>query len=116
MVLADYTGLTVEQMTAFRRICRAKGVECRVVKNRLARIAADERRPDVIKDHLKGPTALILFGMESQVEPARIAVEFAKENEKLQIKGGFVDGRFLDPPTGGGPVEGARVARQLLAR
>lgn len=96
MILADFTGLTVEQMTRFRRTCREKSVECRVVKNRLARIAAEESRMAVMKDHLKGPTA-ILFGPESQVDPAKIAVEFAKEFEAMKIKGGFVDGLYLDP-------------------
>lgn len=96
MVLADYTGLTVQQMTVFRRNCRAKGIDCRVVKNRLARIAARTTGKEGLGEHLKGPTA-VLFGMDSQVEAARIAVEFSKENDKLQIKGGFVDGRFLAP-------------------
>ena len=96
MILTDYTGLTVQQMTAFRRNCRSKGIDCRVVKNRLARIAAQNTGKDGLGDHLKGPTA-VLFGMDSQVDAARIAVEFSKENDKLQIKGGFVDGRFLAP-------------------
>ena len=94
MVLADYTGLTVEKMTAFRVLCRAKGVECQVVKNRLAGIAAGDLT--IIKDHLKGPTALIM-GRSSQIDPAKIVVEFAKDNAKLRIKGGLLDGRFLDP-------------------
>lgn len=96
MVLADYSGLTVEQMTVFRSNCRSKTVDCRVVKNRLARIAADNAEMSVMKDHLKGPTAII-FGPESQVDPAKIAVEFAKDNEAMQIKGGFIDGQYLAP-------------------
>jgi large subunit ribosomal protein L10 len=96
MILTDYTGLSVLQLTAFRRLCRSKGVECRVVKNRLARIAATNSGKDGMNPHLKGATAL-LFGMESQVEAAKIAVDFAKENAKLQIKGGFVDGKFIAP-------------------
>jgi large subunit ribosomal protein L10 len=96
MVFADYTGIPVLQMTAFRRNCRAKGIDCRVVKNRLARIAAMDTGKGDLSDHLKGPTA-VLFGMESQVDAARLAVDFSKENDKLKIKGGFVDGRFLTP-------------------
>ena len=95
MILADYTGLTVAQMTIFRQTCREKSVECRVVKNRLARIAADNSGMEVMKDHLNGPTA-IMFGMESQVDPAKIVVDFAKENEAMEIKGGFLDGNYLD--------------------
>jgi large subunit ribosomal protein L10 len=95
MVLADYTGLTVLQMTAFRRTCRANAVECRVVKNRLARIAADHAGMAVMKDHLKGPTA-IMFGPESQVDAAKLVVDFAKTNEAMKIKGGFLEGAYLD--------------------
>ena len=95
MVLADFTGLTVLQMTEFRRTCRAQQVECRVVKNRLARIAADNADLAVMKDHLKGPTA-IMFGPESQVDPAKLCVEFAKTNEAMEIKGGFLEGEYLD--------------------
>ena len=95
MVLADYTGLSVLQMTAFRRTCRANSVECRVVKNRLAKIAADNADMAIMKDHLTGPTA-IMFGPESQVDPAKMVVEFAKDNEAMEIKGGFLDGAFLD--------------------
>ena len=95
MVLADFTGLTVHQMTEFRRTCRAQQVECRVVKNRLARIAADNADLAVMKDHLKGPTA-IMFGPESQVDPAKIVVDFAKTNEAMEIKGGFLEGQYLD--------------------
>jgi len=95
MVLADFSGLTVDQMTQFRRNCRAQAVECRVVKNRLARIAADKAGLPVLKELLKGPTAIV-FGAESQVDPAKIVVEFAKDNEKMQVKGGWVEGQALD--------------------
>jgi len=95
LVLADFSGLSVAEMTDFRAKCREKGVVCRVVKNRLAKIAADEAGFEVLKEHLTGPTAFI-FGPESQIEPAKAAVEFAKENEKLQVKGGYVDGQYID--------------------
>jgi len=96
IVLADYTGLSVEQMTAFRAQCRASNVECRVVKNRLAMIAAQDAELLEIKDHLRGPTALV-FGPQSQVDPAKIVIDFAKEHEAMQVKGGVVDGQFLEP-------------------
>jgi len=94
VVLADFTGCSVEQMTILRENCRANAVDCRVVKNRLARIAADKSDMEVIKDHLKGPTAL-LFGLESQVAAAKVVVDFQKENEQIEIKGGVLDGAYL---------------------
>ncbi len=96
MILADFTGLTVEQMTAFRVNCRAQNIDCRVVKNRLAKLAADNAELTVIKDYLSGPTAII-FGPESQVDPAKVVVDFSKDNEAMQVKGGIVDGQYLDP-------------------
>ena len=96
LVLADFTGLTVLQVTEFRAQCRAKNIDCRVVKNRLAMIAADAADLSFLKDHLTGPTALIL-GPESQVDPAKVVVEFAKTNEKMTVKGGIVDGEYLEP-------------------
>ncbi len=94
MVLLNYSGCTVEQMTSFRENCRANAVECRVVKNRLARIAADNSDLGLLKDHFKGPTA-ILFGLESQVAAAKVLVDFVKENKMMEIKGGVLDGAFL---------------------
>lgn len=96
LVMADFTGLSVLQMTDFRAKCRAQKVECRVVKNRLAKIAADAADLAVVKDQLTGPTAFI-FGPESQVDPAKIVMDFAKEHEALKVKGGIVDGQFLVP-------------------
>lgn len=96
LILANYSGLSVEQMTKFRVACRANAIDCRVVKNRLAKIACDNAEMTEIKDYFKGPTA-ILFGLESQVDAAKILVDFAKDNEKMEIKGGFVDGQLLDP-------------------
>ena len=95
LVLADFTGLTVHQMTDFRAQCREKNIDCRVVKNRLAIRAADAAELSFLKDHLKGPTALV-FGPESQVGPAKLVIEFAKDNDKMQVKGGLVDGQYLD--------------------
>lgn len=95
LVLVDFTGLSVEKMTAFRSLCRSKGVECRVVKNRLAKIAATKADLEILTEHLQGPTALIL-DPESQVEPAKVVIDFAKENKALQVKGGLVEGEYLD--------------------
>ncbi len=94
VVLADYQGMTVEQMTDFRSKCREKNIVCRVVKNRLAKIAADQAEAPALKEHLKGPMALIM-GPESQVDPAKLVVDFAKDVDKLEIVGGYLDGAFM---------------------
>ncbi len=95
-VLADYHGITVAQMTDFRAKCRESNVVCRVVKNRLAKIAADQIDLPELKEHLTGPIALIM-GPESQVDPAKLVMDFAKEVEALEVKGGFMDGAYMTP-------------------
>ena len=59
-----------------------------------------------MKEHLKGPTA-ILFGMESQVDAAKLVVEFSKENDKMTHQGRFRRWPSSSLRTGRGPVEGA---------
>ncbi len=95
LVMADFTGLSVHQMTEFRSKCRELNIDCRVVKNRLAMRAADAAELSFLKDHLTGPTALI-FGPDSQVDPAKLVIDFAKDNKALDVKGGVVDGQYLD--------------------
>jgi large subunit ribosomal protein L10 len=94
LILADFSGLTVSEVNDLRRKCRAQGVEFRVVKNRLARRAATAAELADLDDLLKGPTA-IAFGFESPVEPAKVLAEFAKENEKVSIKGGLLEGKVI---------------------
>ena len=95
LVLADFSGLTVAEASDLRAKCREQNVELRVVKNRLARRAAVAADIAALEDLLKGPTA-IAFGLESPVEPAKVLTSYAKDNEKLTVKGGFVDGEVLD--------------------
>lgn len=94
-ILADFCGLTVEQMTGLRNKLRAEGVELKVIKNRLAKIAVAEAKCDKLDEFLKGNTAWA-FGMRDPVQPAKILVAFAKDNEKLVLKGGLLEGKRLD--------------------
>ncbi len=110
VVLADYHGITVEQMTEFRSKCREQNIVCRVVKNRLAKIAADQAEVTELKEYLVGPIALIM-GPESQVDPAKLVVDFAKDVKALEIKGGFVTSYSLR--AGRQPVHGSEPRRAL---
>ena len=94
-VLADYRGLTVEQDTALRVKLREAGVDYTVVKNNLTRFAVNEVGMSELDAYLKGPTALATSA-DDVVAPAKVLVEFAKENEALEIKAGFVDGKVID--------------------
>ena len=94
-VIADYRGLTVAQDTELRNKLREAGVEYTIVKNTLTRFAANEVGLDGLDPVLHGPTALATSDSDV-VAPAKVLVEFAKANEQLEIKGGFVDGKVID--------------------
>ena len=92
-VLVDYRGLTVEEDTKLRNNLRAAGVKYFVVKNTLLRLAAKETGLDELDSILHGPTALAVS--EDAVAPAKVLADYAKENDKLEIKSGFMDGKVL---------------------
>ena len=94
-VLADYRGLTVAQDTELRAKLREAGVEYTIVKNTLTRFAANEVGLGELDPVLHGPTALATSN-DDVVAPAKVLVEFAKNNEQLEIKAGFVDGKVID--------------------
>lgn len=93
-VVADYRGLTVAQVTQLRKNLREAGIEFQVLKNSLVRRATAEANLTELDAVLTGPTA-IAFGKDV-VAPAKILSDFAKKNDKLQIKGGVVEGRVVD--------------------
>lgn len=94
-VVADYRGLTVAQVTQLRKNLREAGVEFQVLKNSLVRRATAEANLTELDAVLTGPTA-VAFGKDV-VAPAKVLSDFAKKNDKLQIKGGVVEGRVVDP-------------------
>lgn len=91
-VLADYTGLTVEEANQLRGKCKEAEVEYTVVKNTLARIAAREAKIEGIEDFIDGPTALAL-SVKDPTAPARVLAEFMREAQKMAFRGGYLDGR-----------------------
>ena len=93
-VLVDHRGLTVEEDTVLRRELRAAGVEYSVVKNTLTRFAANKVGFTELDPILNGPTALAL-SFSDEIAPAKVLCGFAKKNEKLQIKSGFMDGKVI---------------------
>lgn len=93
-ILVDYRGLNVDAMTKLRRSLRSAGVELKVYKNTLTRIALHARDQTGLDEALQGPTA-IAFGYDDPVAPAKLLVEFAKEYDQLEFKAGLVDGRVI---------------------
>ncbi|MBO9624555.1 MAG: 50S ribosomal protein L10 [Sphingomonas sp.] len=94
VVVTRNLGMTVKQSTDLRNKMRDAGASYKVSKNRLAKIAAEGTDYSVIADLLKGPTALATSA--DPVAAAKIAVEFAKTNDKLEIVGGAMGKQLLD--------------------
>lgn len=93
-VLADYHGLTVEQMTDLRKQARASGVYLRVVRNTLLKRAVEGTEYECIQSALTGPT-ILAFSQEDPGSAARLVQSFAKENKKLEVKALSVGGMLL---------------------
>ncbi len=96
-VLTNYRGLTVAQDTKLRRKLREAGVEYRVVKNTMTRIAATEAGIQGLDVYLEGPTA-IAMSTTDPVAPAKVISDFVKENklQALEVKAGLVEGKVID--------------------
>lgn len=93
-VLVDYRGLTVEEDTNLRTKLREANVKYFVMKNTLLLRAAKEVGLEALEEVLHGPTA-IAVSSEDAVAPAKVISDFAKDNEKLEIKSGFMDGAVM---------------------
>lgn len=94
VVITRNLGMTVAQSTVLRQKMREAGAQYKVTKNRLARIAFKGTRYEQISDMLTGPCALATSA--DPVAAAKVAVEFAKTNDKLEIVGGAMGDTLLD--------------------
>jgi large subunit ribosomal protein L10 len=94
VVVTRNLGLTVAQSTDLRLKMRDAGAQFKVAKNRLALIALDGSRYQPIGDLLKGPTAIATS--TDPVAAAKVAVDFAKTNDKFEILGGAMGDTVLD--------------------
>ena len=96
-VLTDYRGLTVSQLQELRGKLRTGDVEYRVIKNTLARRAAEAAGVPALQSELEGPVA-IAFGYEDLAVPSKLINEWLRATRlKLDIKGGLVEGRVFSP-------------------
>ena len=94
-ISADFSGLGVTAMTALRRVLREQGVHLRVVKNRLALLAADAAGRTLIRDIVEGPTA-IAFGFDDPAGPAKALADYIRTTRlPLAIRGGVMGERAL---------------------
>jgi large subunit ribosomal protein L10 len=95
-VFVDYTGMTVAEVTKLRDKFRERGIEYKVVKNTLVKRAlGDAPYVKSLVKTLKGMTA-VAWSFEEPSAAARVLKEYVKENEKLKIKAGLLEGQLLD--------------------
>ena len=96
-ISTDYRGLTVADLTALRRRLRDAGIEFHVVKNTLARLAAEQAGRPAFHQILEGPTALVVSSGD-QVEAAKTLAEYVRTSRlNLQVRGAVLDRRVLTP-------------------
>jgi large subunit ribosomal protein L10 len=95
LYLTDFTGLDVEAINELRRLLRENDVEYRVVKNTLARLAADKVGRQDLKPYLVGPTAMA-FGYDDPVLPARLLGQFAQKTGRPEVKAILFEGQILE--------------------
>ncbi|MDP2819420.1 MAG: 50S ribosomal protein L10 [Polaromonas sp.] len=94
LVMAEYRGITVADMTKLRSQARDKGVTLSVLKNTLARRAVAGSAFDVLSDQMTGP---LIYGFSTDaVAAAKVVADFAKTNDKLVIRAGAMAGKVLD--------------------
>lgn len=98
VILADYRGLSVKDISDLRSKLREAGIEFKVYKNTLAKIAVAEAPFKDVTDYLQGPTAFA-FDFENEVEASRILSEYSKKQKSLKIKGGIIEGNVVDVAT-----------------
>lgn len=95
LVLVDHRGLTVAQDTELRKQLRAEGISYKVYKNTMMNLAFKGTEYEGLLQYLEGPSALAV-SKEDATAPARVLVNFAKTADKLEIKGGIVEGALYD--------------------
>ncbi|WP_299776389.1 50S ribosomal protein L10 [uncultured Pseudoteredinibacter sp.] len=94
-VVADSRGVTVTDMTALRKLARENGVWLKVVRNTLAKRALEGTDYECLNDSFVGPS-IIAFSNEHPGAGARILSDFAKDNEKLELKTAAFEGAITD--------------------
>lgn len=94
LVIAEYRGITVADMTKLRNQARSNGVNLSVLKNTLARRAVTGSSFEVVADQMTGP---LIYGFSvDAIAAAKVVAEFAKTNDKLVIRAGVYGGKALD--------------------
>ena len=94
VLLVDYRGITVDDVTKLRSDLRDANAKYKVIKNNIIKRALDKNGDNSLDELLEGPTALIM-GEEDYLAPAKIIYNFTKDHDFYKIKGGIVEGKVM---------------------
>ncbi len=94
ILLTDYRGINVEDVTALRTSLRNINSEYKVIKNNITRRALSECNYEGLEEQLEGPTAVIMTN-EDYLEPTKVIYNFTKSNDYYKIKGGIIEGKVM---------------------
>ena len=94
VLLTDYRGINVTDVTGLRAKLRASEVEYKVIKNNITRRALQECKIEGLDSALEGPTAVVM-GNNDYLDACKAIYEFAKDNDFYKIKGGIIDGKVV---------------------
>ncbi|MBR1803152.1 MAG: 50S ribosomal protein L10 [Clostridia bacterium] len=94
ILLTDYRGINVADVTKLRTELRNTNSEYKVIKNNIIKRALNANGETGLDDLLEGPTALVM-GTEDYLEPSKVIYNFSKNNDFYKIKGGIIDGKVM---------------------
>lgn len=94
VVLTEYRGMSVKEMTEFRSTLRKSGVQLKVLKNTLSRKLFSEAGMTGIEEQLEGPIA-VGFLSDDVAASSKVLLDYSKKNEFLKIKAGYIDGKVV---------------------
>ena len=94
VLVTHYQGLSVKQLDELRKQMREHGIQFKITKNRITKIALEKTKCKDLSDLFKGPTAVALS--EDAISSAKILTKFSKENKNLKILGGIMGKEILD--------------------
>lgn len=94
VLLTDYRGISVSDVTELRAKLRNADVEYKVIKNNITKRALEECKIEGLEEALEGPTAVVL-GNNDYLEACKTIYEYAKNNEFYKIKGGIIEGKVV---------------------
>lgn len=94
ILLVDYRGINVEQVTKLRSDLRNSNASYKVIKNNIIKRALDANGESALDEALEGPVALVI-GNEDYLEPSKVIYNFTKDHDFYKIKGGVIEGKVM---------------------